>query len=324
MMAGMHSPPKPRERSIDRGRSRLFIREVGAGHPLIVVHGGPDFDHRYLLPELDVLAAHAHLVYYDQRGRGSSYSGERGTDITLEGEMSDMDAVREAVGAPTAALLGHSFGTLLAAEYAIRHPDRVSHLILLNPAPMSRAGLQVLRPAIRARRTPEELARMQELAADPAFLRGELEPELEYNRIHFRSTVRDPDLLADLVRRMRSASSADGIVATRGIEHALYEQTWARESYDLLPALGRLSIPTLVVSSDNDFIPASIGAEIAAALPNGRLVTLEDCGHFSFLEHPEAVRRLVAGLLTGSPAGNDRAIGRCSARGRGSTSRFPG
>jgi proline iminopeptidase len=50
----------------------LFCRDVGEGPPILVLHGGPDFDHAYLLPELDRLADSFRLLYYDQRGRGRS------------------------------------------------------------------------------------------------------------------------------------------------------------------------------------------------------------------------------------------------------------
>lgn len=62
-----------REGVVGTGPDRLFVREIGAGAPLVVVHGGPEFDHAYLVPELDRLAAPCHLVYYDQRGRGRSF-----------------------------------------------------------------------------------------------------------------------------------------------------------------------------------------------------------------------------------------------------------
>ena len=55
----------------------LFVREVGAGRPIIVLHGGPDFDHTYLRPELDRLADQARLIYYDQRGRVDRREGSR-------------------------------------------------------------------------------------------------------------------------------------------------------------------------------------------------------------------------------------------------------
>src|SRR5439155_10190260 len=60
----------PRESRIPVGNASLYAREIGRGQPIIVLHGGPDFDHRYLLPDLDRLADGFRLIYYDQRGRG--------------------------------------------------------------------------------------------------------------------------------------------------------------------------------------------------------------------------------------------------------------
>jgi proline iminopeptidase len=57
---------------IRSGVARLYVREVGSGLPIIVLHGGPDFDSEYFLPELDRLADLGRLIYYDQRGRGRS------------------------------------------------------------------------------------------------------------------------------------------------------------------------------------------------------------------------------------------------------------
>ncbi len=58
----------PRESRITVGNAALYAREVGRGTPIIVLHGGPDFDHSYLVPELDHLSDSFHLIYYDQRG----------------------------------------------------------------------------------------------------------------------------------------------------------------------------------------------------------------------------------------------------------------
>ena len=125
----------------------MYVRDVGTGPPIIVVHGGPDFDHQYLLPEMDTLADAFHLVYYDQRGRGRSFAGERPDDVGIASEVDDLDSVRERFGFDQFAVLGHSWGGLLAATYAIRRPDRVSHLILMNCAPLSHAaGDGVSRP----------------------------------------------------------------------------------------------------------------------------------------------------------------------------------
>lgn len=269
---------------------------MGGGAPLIVLHGGPDFDHEYLLPEADGWADVARVVLYDQRGRGRSFHGEGPDDVSLESEMRDLDAVRAWAGAERFALLGHSFGGLLAAEYAIRYPQRVSRLILLNTAPVSHAGRQGLSAELAARLTPEQAQRMATIAADPRYLAGDIGLEAERYRLHFGRTVRDPEVLAEVVGRLRRAFTPASIVAARAIEDRLYEETWLRQDYDLLPALRRLTIPALVVHGEDDFVPPDIPHEIAAAIPGARLEVLPT-SHFSFVERPHEVRALLGGFL---------------------------
>jgi len=70
-------------------------------------------------------------------------------------------------------------------------------------------------------------------------------------------------------------------------------ETWSSPECDLLPKLKSLRIPTLVITGDHEFIPAAIAAHITQAIPNARMVTLKDCGHFSYLERPVAVRERI-------------------------------
>jgi proline iminopeptidase len=69
--------------------------------------------------------------------------------------------------------------------------------------------------------------------------------------------------------------------------------TWQADSYDLLPKLQTLSIPTLVIWGDHDFFPIEIAAHIEQAIANAKLVTLKDCGHFAYLECPGDVRNAI-------------------------------
>ena len=82
----------------------------------------------------------------------------------------------------------------------------------------------------------------------------------------------------------------EGILKARAVEDRLMADSWSLDGYDLLPKLQTLKIPSLVVSGDHDFIPAEIAEHIATAIPNARLVTLRNCGHFSYLECPADVR----------------------------------
>ena len=286
-----------REGFVRSGPARLYVRDVGQGMPIVVVHGGPDFDHEYLLPEMDRLAESFHLVYYDQRGRGRSFSGEQPDDITMATEVDDLDQVREWFGFESIALLGHSWGGLLAMEYAIRHPERVSHLILMNSAPASRIDAIALREELARRRSPAQTERMNDLRSDPRFQAGDIDTEAEYYRIHFGTTLRNPDHLEAVVRRLRTAFTEIGIVAARAIEDKLYEETWSRNQYDLIPALHRLDMATLIIHGDADFVPIDVIRRIADAIPGSLLLVLSDCGHFAYLEQPEQARRSITAFL---------------------------
>lgn len=83
----------------------------------------------------------------------------------------------------------------------------------------------------------------------------------------------------------------EGILKARAVEDRLMAETWLIEGYDLLPKIGTLRVPTLVISGDYDFFPGEIAAHIAQAMPTARLITLRDCGHFAYLECAADVRQ---------------------------------
>ena len=276
----------------------LFVREAGEGHPLVVLHGGPDFDHTYLLPELDRLDDLGRLVYYDQRGRGRSADGVRPEDVTIGSEVEDVETIRRRTGAGRIAVLGHSWGGLLALEYATRHPDRVSHLILLNIAPASHEDLLLLRRKLAARREPADLDRMNVLAASDAYRHGDVGTEDEYHRLHFKPGLYRPEHVDEVVGRLRRHFTPDTILLARAIEQRLHEQTWLREDYDLLPRLRELDVPALVLHGEHDLIPPAAAEHVAGAIPGARLRVLPRCGHFSYLEAPDEGGAAVAELLS--------------------------
>lgn len=289
--------PDPTEGHLPTDGARLYYRAVGEGRAIAVLHGGPDFDHTYLLPELDQLADSFRLVYYDQRGRGRSAADVEPDEVDIGSEIEDLDAVRRYFGLESMAVLGHSWGGVLAMEYAARHPDRVSHLILVNTAPASAADWRLLRDHLRHARRPGDLERMQALAAGAPYRAGDLEMEAAYYRIHFSLVLRDRDELEQVVGRLRAHFDETGVLKARAIEQRLYDQTVRSDGYDLVPRLAALRIPALVLHGADDLVPVALAARIAEALPLGRLVVLEGCGHFAYLEAPDAVREHVVALF---------------------------
>jgi proline iminopeptidase len=276
--------------------AELYYRDIGRGMAILAIHGGPDFDHQYLLPELDRLADSRRLVYYAQRGRGASLGNVRPKDVTLASEIEDVDALRAHLGLESVALLGHSWGGVLAMEYAIRHPERTSHLILMSTGPASADDYAFLREE-RLRTTPHDMERLLALSATKEYRAGDVAADLAYYRVHFQSTLPSPELRERLVQSLRTNFTPAGILAARGIEERLMHETWRSRGYDLFPQLARLHVPTLVLYGERDLVPVECARRIAEAIPGARFVRLGGVGHFAYLEAPEAVREIVVAWL---------------------------
>jgi len=160
---------------------------------------------------------------YDQRGRARSADGVRPADVTVDSEMDDLDRVRRHLELESVAVLGHSWGGVLAMEYASRHPERLTHLVLLNTAPASHADVQVFRRHLRRIRPPGDVQAMQSLAATTEFRAGNLDVESEYYRIHYRPAVHAPRLLDRLLPRLRKNVTPERVLTARAIEDRLYD-----------------------------------------------------------------------------------------------------
>jgi pimeloyl-ACP methyl ester carboxylesterase len=91
----------------------MFVEEVGGGFPLVVLHGGPGLDHTHFRPWLDPLGDDFRLLYVDERGQGKSERVDSET-LSLEVFARDVDLLAEALGLDRFALLGHSFGAIVA------------------------------------------------------------------------------------------------------------------------------------------------------------------------------------------------------------------
>jgi proline iminopeptidase len=120
---------------------RFHVRTFGdkADPPLIVVHGGPGGDSRYLSP-LQGLATDYFVIFYDQRGTGLSPRVPIDT-LTLESSLDDLHRIVDHYGEQRPVrLIGHSWGAMLVVGYLGRHPERVSHAVVVEPGILNPAS----------------------------------------------------------------------------------------------------------------------------------------------------------------------------------------
>jgi proline iminopeptidase len=266
---------------------------------MIVLHGGPDFDQGYLLPDMDRLADRYQLIYYDQRGRGRSAADVQPDDVSLTSDIADLEKVRQYFRLDSTVLLGHSWGAVLALEYALRHPAQVSQLVLMNPAPASAQDLARFRKAY-VQSLGAAMDRQREILASAAYRAGDPDAVAARYRIHFAHALERRTDYEQLMATMKAGfikQGKEGILKARAAEDALMRDTWNVDGYDLLSRLRNLNVPTLVITGDHDFIPTFVAAHIAQAMPSAHLVTIKSCGHFAFLERPDDVRRALDGFF---------------------------
>lgn len=260
--------------------TELFYVEVGEGLPCLVMHGGLGFDHTCLHPWLDPLGEEMHLVYYDHRGNGRSGRPPLET-LTFEQFCSDADALREHLGFEKIAVLGYSFGGCIALKYALRYPEHLSHLILLDTAPTFDYWEEVKANARRKGATPEQLGALE----------ASVDNEAEFwNALKLTEPLYFHTFDADLAERVLGTTiiSVEASKAGQAIQ----------EEWDLTARLSEISAPTLILVGRDDFIcPPSQAKILHERIPNSELVVFERSGHFAHVEEPEAFFDAVRGWL---------------------------
>lgn len=272
----------------------LFVKVIGQGYPLLLMHGGPGLDHTTLLP-LEPLADRFTLVFYDHRCNGRS-EGADVSSMTWENLTADADALRQALGFEQWAVLGHSFGGNVALEYALRYPHSVSHLILMDtcgdarwardnaPGLLARRGfsaaiVQDARRFYNGQITPDE------------FLPTALKLAKAYD--YHPSFLYHPSLLA-LGYRLGL-----GPPMTMRPEALIFGGSRLLAGWTVMDSLGEIAAPTLVLAGRHDFLfPPEHQAILADRLPHARLELIEHAGHNPQIEQTaetiEVIRQFMA------------------------------
>ena len=256
--------------------ARLFYEVVGEGEPIIVVHGGPGLDHNYLQPGLDALATRNTLIYYDQRGTGRSSAALDSSAINIDAFIEDIDALRQALGYERVTLLGHSWGAVVALEYASRHPEALQSLILMNPVEPGARFRDQQAARQRAALTVEDSTELATLTATEGFGARDPATVSQVYRVMFRQALRDRARIDELDLDLAEPTAKNGADVGRLLGESMGEVDW----WDRLP---QIRVPTLVLHGRYDLIPMQMSQALAASLGQGRVVLLES-GHFAYLE----------------------------------------
>jgi proline iminopeptidase len=272
----------------------MFVKVIGHGQPLVLMHGGPGADHISMLPFRPCSDQNT-LVFYDHRCNGRS-RGVEVSSMTWENLTADADELRQSLGFDKWAVLGHSFGGMVALEYALRFPQSLSHLLLVDTCGDIRWA-QENAPNTLAQRgfSPEtvDIARR--------FFNGQIAPNemlpamMKFGEAYYHH--RSPLQVAHmLVSGMRVKMRPEALIF--GFCHLL-------KGWTVMDRLGEIKVPTLVMAGRDDIqFPPEHQAALAAGLANARLEIIESAGHNSPEERPAEVLRLVRNFLAAAYPGS--------------------
>lgn len=283
------SAQRARQGMLSLDDARLFYEVVGTGDPIIVVHGGPGLDHSYLQPGLDALGTLNTLVYYDQRGTGRSSAALDSATINLDAFVADIDAIRRTLGYDQVGVLGHSFGALVAIEYAIRHPEAVRALILMSPVEPGGRYRDATAERRRARVDEEDAEEMASLRSTEGFAARDPATLSRFYRVGYRASMRDPDRVEELTLDLAAPTAKNGQDVARLLGESMGTVDW----WD---RLGEVSAPTLVLHGRYDLLPQEMSLALAEALPLGSFEVL-DSGHFPYVEDRDGLQAAISGFF---------------------------
>ena len=272
--------PAPREEGFTTTtESPLYWARYGRvdAPKLIVLHGGPGADHRYLLPQMLHLDEEHDLLFYDQRGGGRSRADVR-VPITWRTHVGDLAAIVKELGFDPPSIVGYSWGAMLGLLYSIEQSKNpqlpvVSRIALINPAPLTREYRRQFEAEFARRQASPEIQQLRDELAASGLREGD--PDA-YRQRAFELSV------AGYFSDPRNATDLTPFRVIGRVQQSVWESLG---DFDLIGELRGVRLPSIVIHGRDDPIPLASSREAASALGTD-LVVLDECGHVPYVEQP--------------------------------------
>ena len=272
---------------------RLWLARYGQNRPdipLLVLHGGPGF---LSMPQVVAdLADERPVLFYDQLGCGRSDRPADPALFTLDHYVSELAAVRDALGLSEFHILAHSWGALLAAEYFLRHrPAGLRSLVLCGPLLSVPLWERDQRRHI-SRLPPANQRIIAESEASGRFNSPDYQRVMmNFYRAHICRLAPWPVFLLDAIAQL----NMDVYLSMWGPSE--FTVTGSLKGVDLLPRLPEIPLPVLLVGGEHDEAAPDTLLTFRDALPRGEMLVLPHAAHVHHLEQPALFLAAVRNFL---------------------------
>jgi proline iminopeptidase len=250
----------------------IYIKSFGKGDPIVFLHGGPGGSHEFFLPFAERLGEDHTVILYDQAGCGMSGAAE-GDRYSIQDEVENLEALRQALGLNRMRLFGESWGSMLALSYAAQYPSHVEKIMLT-------AAIGLTNEAYATFKT--ELLQKVGTFKKIRFMVNGMLHTLGINRTRQTLNLLDPYYVysKDTLKKKKYIPFNDVVQSkiSKDIE----------ESYNLLPYVKTLSsIPIMIAQGSHDILtPHHMVDLFKAHLPHVEIEEIGESGHWTILEQP--------------------------------------
>ena len=247
----------------------------------VILHCASGFDHGYLRVSLDPMALLGQLVFIDLPGSGRSANTDVSA-ITFESMADDVAGMLDYLGLTKVFIVGHCAGGFVAQHFALRHPDRLKGLILINTSPAyTKVHDQVAPNPQLSDRAPEEVVKL-------------------CLRVYAPGVISEETLTKSLVDEMLKEVGPyffaphymglyEKVFSYSGMNVAMLDHfvTEIYPTYDLRDQLQNITAPTLIIAGSHDWLTPPSGARLTHSKISGSVYReFAESGHLTFAEKP--------------------------------------
>ena len=281
--------------------TQLYYEIHGEGEPTCIVPAAC-----FLSIDWQSLAQSRQIIFYDQRNRGQSFriDGQR-SEVALNYELTDIDAIRQHFALEAFVLIGWSYLGAMSALYAARYPQKVSKLVMIGAVPPrayrhyeDNPDYQAVKERSAAR--VDEAGKVHLLAlraqgiheSDPVYYCH------EYRKVHRPANMYNLEGLAQMKNDPcqypnehpdRVAENFKALYADFG------DWDWRSHAHNI-------TCPTMLIHGEEDRVPLAGAIEWAAHIPQSTLCRIPNCAHFPWLEAPDTFFDLIELFLRHKPS----------------------
>lgn len=267
----------------------IYYYVYGSGAPVLIVNGGPGFNSNGFQSIAEEIADLGYTaILYDQRGTGlSTMDKVNELTITMDLMVADMEAIRKDLGYENWVIFGHSFGGMMANYYTSNHPDRVLAMILsssggIDLALLGQAQQQFNRFFSQAEL--DSLDRWRDIRNQDSS--GEIEKK--YNYLFAKAYVYNDVYRPVVAERLAEADHTINRLVWQNLRHI---------GYDCKESLARFHRPVLLLHGAHDIVSEEVALVAHNVYPHSKLVVLEHCGHYGWLDRREAYLQEIDSFL---------------------------